>query len=135
MNTRQRIALTAAAAAVSGGLALAPAAGAVAAPTQAKQASASTLRAPSNCPRGYLCVYPEANYKGTPKKVQRNNDDLRHYGGAFNLPLSAYNNGTRCSVTVWEKPHHGGNSAKLNRGTGWKFIGGNLMTIYSNKWC
>ncbi|MEU9500204.1 peptidase inhibitor family I36 protein [Streptomyces sp. NPDC048196] len=135
MNARKRLALTAAAAAVTGGLALAPAVSASAAPAPAKQGSATVLRAPSNCPRGYLCVYPQANYKGTPKKVAGNNNDLRHYGGAFNYPLSAYNNGTRCNVTVWEKPYRHGHHAKLNRGTGWKFIGSNLMTIYSNKWC
>ncbi|MGW1375362.1 peptidase inhibitor family I36 protein [Streptomyces sp. NPDC002446] len=135
MNARQRFALTAAAAAVTGGLALAPAAGAAAAPAPAKGSSVTVQRAPANCPRGYLCVYPKADYRGTPKKVAGNNRDLRRYGGAFNYPLSAYNNGTQCNVTVYEKPNYRGGKAKLNRGTGWKFIGSNLMTIYSNKWC
>ncbi|MEU8782898.1 peptidase inhibitor family I36 protein [Streptomyces sp. NPDC048637] len=135
MNVRKRIALTAAAVAVSGGLALAPAAGASAAPAPAKHGSVTVQRAPANCPRGYLCVYPRSNYKGTPKKVKSNNRNLKHYGGAFNWPMSAYNNGTQCSVTVYEKANYRGRHAKLNRGTGWKFIGTNIMTIYSNKWC
>lgn len=135
MNVRKRIALTAAAAAVSGGLALAPATGASAAPAPAKHGSVTVQRAPANCPRGYLCVYPKRDFKGTPKKVRSNNRNLKRYGGAFNLPLSAYNNGTRCSVTVYEKTNYRGRHAKLNRGTGWKFIGPNIMTIYSNKWC
>ncbi|BDM72731.1 hypothetical protein HEK616_62180 [Streptomyces nigrescens] len=134
MNARKRLALTAAAAAVSGGLALAPAV-ASAAPAPAKQGSATVLRAPSNCPRGYLCVYPRPNYKGTPKKVAGNNRDLRRYGGAFDTPWSAYNNGTRCNVTVYEKPGYHGRHYKLNRGTGWKYIGYNLNDLYSNKWC
>ncbi|MFE0189009.1 peptidase inhibitor family I36 protein [Streptomyces sp. NPDC059008] len=135
MNARRRLALTAAAAAVTGGLALAPAAGAAGAPAKAERGSVTAQRAPSNCPRGYLCVYPKANYKGTPKKVAQNNRDLRRYGGAFNYPLSAYNNGAQCNVTVYEKPNYRGGHAKLNRGTGWAYIGANLMTIYSNKWC
>ncbi|ARH92797.1 peptidase inhibitor family I36 protein [Streptomyces sp. MOE7] len=138
-NVRQRLALTAAAAAVSGGLALAPAAGAFAAPapthTHTQQGSVTLQRAPGNCPRGYLCVYPKPNYKGTPKKVAGNNRDLRRYGGAFNHPWSAFNNGTRCNVTVYERPNYRGGHAKLNRGTGWAYIGGNIMTIYSDKWC
>ncbi|MFG2398684.1 peptidase inhibitor family I36 protein [Streptomyces lydicus] len=136
-NVRQRLALTAAAAAVSGGLALAPAAGAFAAPAPAhtQQGSVALQRAPGNCPRGYLCVYPKPNYKGTPKKVAGNNRDLRRYGGAFSHPWSAFNNGTRCNVTVYERPNYRGGHAKLNRGTGWAYIGGNIMTIYSDKWC
>ncbi|WP_406479152.1 peptidase inhibitor family I36 protein [Streptomyces platensis] len=135
MNVRKRIALTAAAAALTGGLALAPAAGASAAPAPAKHGSVTVQRAPANCPRTYLCVYPKTNFQGTPKKVRSNNRNLKPYGGAFRYPLSAYNNGSQCSVTVYERPNYRGGHAKLNRGTGWRFIGSNLMTIYSNKWC
>ncbi|MEV0369940.1 peptidase inhibitor family I36 protein [Streptomyces sp. NPDC050636] len=135
MNARRRIALTTAAAAVTGGLALAPSAGAATAPTHTEQASVTVQGAPANCPKGYLCVYPKANYKGTPKKVAQNNRNLKPYGGAFNYPLSAYNNGRQCKVTVYEKPNYKGGHATLNRGTGWTYIGSNLMTIYSNKWC
>ncbi|MDC7337321.1 peptidase inhibitor family I36 protein [Streptomyces lydicus] len=104
-------------------------------PAHTQQGSVTLQRAPGNCPRGYLCVYPKPNYKGTPKKVAGNNRDLRRYGGAFNHPWSAFNNGTRCNVTVYERPNYRGGHAKLNRGTGWAYIGGNIMTIYSDKWC
>ncbi|WP_328547860.1 peptidase inhibitor family I36 protein [Streptomyces platensis] len=100
----------------------------------AQHGSVTVQRAPANCPRTYLCVYPKTNFRGTPKKVRSNNRNLQPYGGAFKYPLSAYNNGSH-SVTGYEKPNYRGGHAKLNRGTGRRFIGSNLMTIYSNKWC
>lgn len=96
--------------------------------------SVTARRAPSNCPRGFLCVYPKANYKGQVKKVAQNNRNLERYGGAFDTPYSAYNNGASCNVVVYEDTNYHGTHYKLNRGTGWKYIGYNLLNIYSNKW-
>lgn len=35
---------------------------------------------------------------------------------------------------VYERTNYRGAHYKLNRGTGWKYIGYNLNNIYSNKW-
>ncbi|WEV26626.1 peptidase inhibitor family I36 protein [Streptomyces sp. 71268] len=134
MNVRKRLVLFTAAATVSGGLVAAPSATAAFA-EQHSETSATVLKAPKDCPKGYLCVYPKYNFKGKVKKVQDKNRDLRKYGGAFKAPKSAYNNGKKCKqAVVYAKPHFKPKGYKLNKGTGWKKIGSNLPTIYSNSW-
>ncbi|MFE6774759.1 peptidase inhibitor family I36 protein [Streptomyces sp. NPDC057702] len=133
MNVRKRLVLFTAAVTVSGGLVAAPSATAFSGPSG--DVGTTVLKAPKNCPRGYLCVYPQYNFKGKVKKVAGTNRDLRKYGGAFKKPKSAYNNGTQCKrAVVHAKPQFKGKGYPLNKGTGWKKIGGNLPTLYSNRW-
>lgn len=138
MNVRKRVALTSVGIALTGGLAIAPSATASAsAPQQGQQAqqgSVNAQAAPRNCPKTYLCVYDRPNYKGHMKKVRYNNRNLAKYGGAFNHPKSAFNNGRSCNVVVYTKKNYKGKHYKLNRNTGWKYIGSNLPRIHSNKW-
>ncbi|MFV0131690.1 peptidase inhibitor family I36 protein [Streptomyces sp. HMX87] len=75
------------------------------------------VQAKSDCPRGWFCVWPRANYQGTMQKVQYDNADLFQYGGAFkNGVVSMFNNGNSCDVTVYINTNYRGNGGTLERG-------------------
>ncbi|MEK8171261.1 peptidase inhibitor family I36 protein [Streptomyces sp. M19] len=147
MDARKRVIVFAAATALAGGLAVAPrrtpyrrtAPPETPPPRQPPQPRMPRPpqgegAGPRDCPSEYLCVYSRVNYKGQMKKVKEMNRDLRRYGGAFDHPKSAYNNGRRCDAVVYPMTNFRGRPYRLAKNTGWARIGSNLPHIWSNKW-
>ncbi|MEU9074645.1 peptidase inhibitor family I36 protein [Kitasatospora sp. NPDC004745] len=92
--------------------------------------------APSGCNSGGLCVYWNSNYGGAVQTVYQDNNDLSQYNNfAHSYGGSAYNNGNSCSVVVYAQKNAQGQGWILYRGQGWTFIGDNLPSILSNRWC
>jgi hypothetical protein len=140
MRIRRSITATAGALALAaGGIATAATANAsdpAPATGQARStAPAALLRSKEDCPTGSLCVYYQPNWTGHMVTVSGNSKFLGFSDSTWDHPKSAYNNGTKCSVTVYTGYHQSGRHYTLTRGTGWRQIGSNLPHIHSVLWC
>ncbi|MFH8578776.1 peptidase inhibitor family I36 protein [Streptomyces zaomyceticus] len=92
--------------------------------------------APGGCASGGLCVYWTSGYTGSVQTVYQNNTDLTMYGNFKNAKGgSVFNNGNSCNVMLWKETGYQGQGWHLDRNTGFSWIGDNLSTIGSNKWC
>lgn len=122
MRMRKKLAATAAGVMLSGGL-LAGTAGAGAA-----QAAA---QAPSDCPKGYFCVWSGQNYTGHRQQVAGTNKDLTKYA-VFQKFKSWYNNGSSCDFKWYSGTNHSGSSGIISKG--YKKSSTSTHYIKSNTW-
>lgn len=107
--------------------------GATQTPAAAADSGETGVRARSDCPDGWFCVWPRANYQGEMQRVQYDNSDLFRHGGAFeNGVVSMYNNGNHCDVAVYTNTGYRGYGGTLKRG---ESVAGMPSTpIGSNDW-
>ncbi|MFC5721030.1 peptidase inhibitor family I36 protein [Streptomyces gamaensis] len=137
MNFRTPLTLATAAVALGTGLAVAAPA-AEAGQSAPRTSAASTQAAPGDCPRQYLCAYPQNNYGGGAGPVKDNNTDLRKYP-KFRHVQSLFNNGTRCGVYLFSQPNYGGVKHSLARGDGYPNLNNipeyRTTGVQSNRWC
>lgn len=111
----------------------------------ASMAPASAEAPPPGCPATYFCFFADPQYSGGMGKVKGDNPNFkafstsRHNCGKGNwgdCVSSAYNNGTRCTVVLFEHDSYRGKQLSLLRGQGYRDLKSvkfdNILS--SNRW-
>ncbi|MFJ2738503.1 peptidase inhibitor family I36 protein [Streptomyces sp. NPDC087440] len=91
----------------------------------------ANVRARSDCPSTYFCVWAGQNYTGRMQKVAQNNADLTPYV-VFQGFKSWYNHGASCDYRWYGNTNYGGSTGIIAQGA--YGTGATVWTQKSNKW-
>ncbi|MFD3519854.1 peptidase inhibitor family I36 protein [Streptomyces sp. NPDC058653] len=95
-------------------------------------ATGTAQAAPSDCPRGWFCVWSGQNYTGRMQKVQGDNTDLSQFTVFADGALSGFNNGISCDVNVYAGKNYTRFIDTVERG--YKGSDASPDKFLSNKW-